>query len=326
MAKHRFEDKEVAKNHFLKIAKGIWGDLYDYSKFVYTYSKDAGEIVCKEHGSFFKSPNKHTRKDSPQGCPKCSFAYKQTNSLTSEQMLERFKLVHNDRYLYNLPKGKIRMKDKVEIICKEHGSFLQTPDAHLNGKNCSKCSGGVIKGYDDFMSELPKENFDIYDYSSVKNFDGYSTILTIYCKRCTSFFKQRARHHIKGGGCQSCNKTRGWKRTQWIDWCKSRKYESVKVYVIKIFNDDELFYKVGITNNINKRFDNSYKMPYNFVILDYVETSDFEFSYDLENRIKSLVRPFSYKPKISFGGETECFTGVILDSVIDEIKKFKEII
>ena len=50
----------MAKNHFLKIAREIWVDTYDYSKFVYTYAKDAGEIICSEHGSFFKSPNKHT--------------------------------------------------------------------------------------------------------------------------------------------------------------------------------------------------------------------------------------------------------------------------
>jgi hypothetical protein len=45
-----------------------YGSIYDYSKAVFTLAHSKIEIVCSEHGSFFKSPQKHLE----QGCPSCS--------------------------------------------------------------------------------------------------------------------------------------------------------------------------------------------------------------------------------------------------------------
>lgn len=314
----------MAKNHFLKIAKEIWGDTYDYSKFVYTYAKDVGEIICNEHGSFFKSPNKHTRKGTPQGCPKCSLKVYSERSQTAEEMLERFRQTHGDRYDYNLPSGKIRMKDKVEIICREHGSFYQTPDSHIRGNNCSKCAGGITKNYYDFIKALPENNFKLYDYSGVEYFEGYSTLISIYCKTCRNTFEQRALYHVGGKGCPECNKTRGWSRTQWVSWCESRGYKSIKVYLISLKNESEDFYKIGMTYDIDVRFRCKTRMPYDFKVIDYFETSNYKLSYDFENKLKRLTRPFAYTPEISFSGEGECFTKEGLYLVLEKISEFKK--
>lgn len=58
-------------NYLIKF-KEVWGDEYDYSKFKYTLARKDGIIICNKHGEFLKSPNKHTRRSSPQGCPMCS--------------------------------------------------------------------------------------------------------------------------------------------------------------------------------------------------------------------------------------------------------------
>jgi hypothetical protein len=60
----------VDKTEFFKFkSKNIYGNLYDYSKVNYINSHTKVEIICKEHNSFFQSPNDHL---SSRGCPHCS--------------------------------------------------------------------------------------------------------------------------------------------------------------------------------------------------------------------------------------------------------------
>jgi hypothetical protein len=47
--------------------------------------------------------------------------------------------IHGDRYNYSKVEYKSN-KHKVVIICKSHGEFLQTPNDHIGGHGCRKCS------------------------------------------------------------------------------------------------------------------------------------------------------------------------------------------
>lgn len=47
--------------------------------------------------------------------------------------------IHGDRYDYSKVEYKSN-KHKVVIICKSHGEFLQTPNDHIGGHGCRKCS------------------------------------------------------------------------------------------------------------------------------------------------------------------------------------------
>lgn len=53
--------------------------------------------------------------------------------------LHRACLIHSDRYDYSKVVYK-NSKTKVEIICRDHGSFLQRPHSHWNGQGCKKCA------------------------------------------------------------------------------------------------------------------------------------------------------------------------------------------
>jgi hypothetical protein len=50
-----------------------------------------------------------------------------------------FKEVHRDLYEYSNVKY-LRSKTKVDIVCKKHGIFLQTPKEHLKGSGCPTCA------------------------------------------------------------------------------------------------------------------------------------------------------------------------------------------
>ncbi len=54
---------------FLKRAKVVHGDRYDYSLVYYMLSKTNLEIICKKHGKFLQKPGHHL---AGQGCRKCA--------------------------------------------------------------------------------------------------------------------------------------------------------------------------------------------------------------------------------------------------------------
>jgi hypothetical protein len=54
---------------FIKNARGVHGDKYDYSKSEYKESQKKLVVTCKEHGDFKTTPNSHLR---GTGCPDCS--------------------------------------------------------------------------------------------------------------------------------------------------------------------------------------------------------------------------------------------------------------
>ena len=79
--------------------------------------------------------------------------------------------------------------------------------------------------------------------------------------------------------------------------------------MVRLFNDNESFYKVGITfNTIKERM--SY-IPYNFEIIHFIESaSNAKSIFELEAEFKDIVKKSSYKPEIKFGGHKECLSDV----------------
>lgn len=61
------------------------------------------------------------------------------NKLDTKQFIDNAKSVHGDKYDYSKTVYE-KAKKKVLITCKKHGDFLQTPDNHVNGSGCRKCS------------------------------------------------------------------------------------------------------------------------------------------------------------------------------------------
>jgi len=133
---------------FILEARKIHGNKYDYSLVEYLGNKKDVTIICKKHGEFNQSPNGHLSQK--QGCPICArieVGLKNRNS--REEFIKNAKKIHGNKYDYSLVEYSSN-KDKVIIICKEHGQFLQRADGHITGKGCSRCknkSEGRIAEY-----------------------------------------------------------------------------------------------------------------------------------------------------------------------------------
>ena len=117
--------------------KKIHGDKYDYSKVEYTNSLKKVCIICPEHGEFWQSPTNHLN---GCGCPKCS----NVKHKTTNEFIKESRTVHGDKYDYSKVEY-VNAHTKVCIICPEHGEFWQTPNKHLLGHKCLKCSESIIE-------------------------------------------------------------------------------------------------------------------------------------------------------------------------------------
>jgi len=196
---------ESKNNIFIKKAKYVHGDTYDYSSVEYKKAKEKVIIVCKDHGNFIQSPNKHLN---GQGCPKCGkLSTKNKQSLGSNIFIVKAKEIHGNKYDYSKVEY-INNRTKVIIICPIHGDFEQTPKEHLKGSGCSKCgeNSRVAKRKDTAESFVKKARFkhkDRYTYEEVKYVDSKTKII-ITCPDHGEY-EQLPTNHLKGHGCFKCN-------------------------------------------------------------------------------------------------------------------------
>ena len=60
----------MTTEEFIKEAKLVHGNKYDYSKSEYINQKTKICIICPEHGEFWQDYNHHVKRK--QGCKKCA--------------------------------------------------------------------------------------------------------------------------------------------------------------------------------------------------------------------------------------------------------------
>ena len=115
----------------------VHGKRYDYSLVKYISALRKVKIKCRIHGTFLQTSVAHRNN---QGCPTCGkTSSEMSRRLSQDRMLGMFKDVHGITYDYS----KVvytTSKVKVDIICKIHGVFTQTPSNHKRGVGCPKCN------------------------------------------------------------------------------------------------------------------------------------------------------------------------------------------
>jgi len=105
---------------------------------VYNSLKRTVEIVCKNHGSFWQTPNNHIN---GAGCPDCGLESKRTPQI---QFIQEAVFVHGDKYDFSLTEY-INSRTKIKIRCRIHGVFQTLPKNILKGHGCKLCTESVSK-------------------------------------------------------------------------------------------------------------------------------------------------------------------------------------
>jgi len=195
---------------FIERAKVIHNDKYGYAKVKYTLGKNDVIILCKNHGEFTLRAERHLR---GAGCKQCGRENTiASRAVSTEEFIEKAKLVHGDKYDYSLVDYK-KTHSNVTIICNLCGSvFEQTPDNHKAGKGCIACGGRKKLTTETFIEGSVKVHGDKFDYCKVKYVSAHSKVIII-CNACgCEFLQSPNKHRISKRGCPNCKLIR-WRLT-----------------------------------------------------------------------------------------------------------------
>ena len=131
--------------------------------------------------------------------------------LTRRQFIKKARAIHGKKYNYSKV-NYITNKINVTIICPLHGEFQQTPNSHLDNKECYKCGtiktkNGLQSNTEKFVEKAKKIHGDRYDYSK-SIYRQARKKLDILCRK-HGLFRQIPNDHLNGKGCPRCNYSKG---------------------------------------------------------------------------------------------------------------------
>ena len=137
-----------------------------------------------------------------------------------EKFIEKACVVHG--YKYNYSKVEYyNCKEKVCIICPEHGEFWQTPDNHIQGRGCPVCryissSKKNSKNTNDFIKKAEGIHNNRYDYSKVE-YKNNSSKVCIICPEHGEFWQTPTGHIDKKQGCPKCSKNHKYTTKEYLE-------------------------------------------------------------------------------------------------------------
>lgn len=245
-----------------------------------------------------------------------------SKKLTTEEFVTKANLVHNSKYDYSKTVYD-GARSIVMITCPIHGDFKQEARDHTNGKNgCQKCSLDTIKkklqsNSVEFIEKANRIHKNKYSYKDI-NYVNAKTKIDIICP-LHGIFKQTPNDHLNGCGCRYCRTENiGWTDTKWKEHGEVSEYfTGYKLYVVKIYDSEESFIKIGKTFvDISRRF-NDIAQYYHYKVLHTIE-ADADTICKLERKYQRMNKEYKYTPKVQFSGYTECFSKVIINGVTYE--------
>ncbi len=128
--------------------------------------------------------------------------------ITTSEFINKARGLHLNKYDYSQV-THTGANNKVEILCKKHGSFKQRARSHLLGSGCLKCyNESKCKKYslttDEFIFRGKEKFGNKYGYEFVE-YNGYKKYVKIICP-IHGMFEQRPYKHLKGNGCLICTR------------------------------------------------------------------------------------------------------------------------
>lgn len=213
---HKFTNEE-----FIERLKEKFGDRFDYSKVNYVNSRSEVTLICNNCGTEFQKNAKWIL-NQKNPCTGCDYKNKDLNK---RKFLDRVKNKFGDKLSFTEIDYK-NAKCDIKVHCNECGyDFNTTPDFLIGTKfGCPNCARiNSRKTVEEFIAKSREKHGDKYEYDRVTDLpEGLETYVEIYCNQCKKYFRQKAKMHINGCGCQSCARRMSSYEFDIIDFVKKR--------------------------------------------------------------------------------------------------------
>ena len=127
---------------------------------------------------------------------------------TKDDFIIKSIIEHGEKYDYSKV-NYFTTKQKVEILCNEHGPFFQSPANHIKGQGCPEC-GRIARATSqrysskEFINSVQEIHKNKYDYSEV-NYINSQTKVQIICYIHGPFY-MKPNSHFNGQGCPKCGR------------------------------------------------------------------------------------------------------------------------
>lgn len=180
---------------FIKEAKEIWGDKYDYSLTNYKGATKSLKVIFD--GIIFEQiASSHLRGMAPE------------LNMNRDWFIKRAKDKWGDKYDYSLVEYK-DCKKKVKIIYKKTGEiFEQTPHLHLH-RAPENIRLAIRKTTEQFIKEANIIHDFRFSYEKTNYIKNQIKVI-INCP-IHGDFEQRPLSHLQGNGCPNCSESKGEK-------------------------------------------------------------------------------------------------------------------
>ena len=112
----------------------VHNNKYEYPQREWKRMSSKIKIICPTHKEFHQRVSSHLN---GRGCIECAY---EEFSQSPDEVIERLKVVHNNKFTYPKIEGEILKLDTyIKIICPFHTEFRQKASNHMNGQGCPRC-------------------------------------------------------------------------------------------------------------------------------------------------------------------------------------------
>lgn len=230
--------------------------------------------------------------------------------LSRDTVIKRFRKIHGNKYDYS---KMVYLGSNVPIIitCPIHGDFEKKPRSHSDGAGCFDCeldrrSEMYRLPLAECISRLNEKYNGRYEYSKLSYTNAHDDII-VTCKTHGDFVTCLDTHLRRGSNCTQCMQEES-PRTGYYQTIFDRNEKLANTmgafYVIRLSNDTETFYKVGITkNNVSTRYHQSGTPGYKRETI-IEEPMLLKTAFVIEQYCRTHLT--THVPQNKFDGYTEC--------------------
>jgi len=193
------------------------------------------------------------------------------------------------------------LNSKINVLIKDEKDLLYKVKPKNLLRGFTPCILSAVNKTEVFIKMCNEVHKNKYSYDKTIYLNNKSEVI-ITCPTHGDF-KQLPHVHSIGNGCKLCANENN--PGSYSSIYKYSPKSEVFIYLFKFYKDNEVFYKIGLSNNPFKR---QYNFPYKVEIISFYK-SNVEELYPIEQTYHDKFKNMNinYKPKKFFAGWTECF-------------------